>query len=107
MAGLVPAISLGSELCLPKQARAVTDDAAEPGAQFGHARITLAQHDALAFGEFAELLDRALAVPGIGWMGNRLLLHGRVDRQPLQFFVFDRGVRIGARVETFTAAVSS
>src|ERR1700729_2113025 len=42
------------------------------GRAFGHAQITLAQLDALAFGHLDELLDRPVGEPRIGRMRNRL-----------------------------------
>src|SRR5215831_17002197 len=78
----------------------VTDDAAKPRAQelelapgtlelvgmgvasdhdsgaLGDPPIALAQLDALAFGQIDQLLDRAMSEPRVGWMCDRLLLHG-------------------------------
>src|ERR1700719_1246751 len=60
------------------------------GRAFGHAQITLAQLDALAFGHLDELLDRPVGEPRIGRMRNRLLLHGGVHHHALQIFALDR-----------------
>jgi hypothetical protein len=92
----------------------VTDDAAKPRAQklqfppgafelvgmrvaphhdggpLGHPQIALAQLNALALGQLHQLLDRAVAKPGIGRMCDRLLLHGGIHRHPLEIFGRDR-----------------
>ena len=60
------------------------------GRAFGHAQITLAQLDALAFGHLDELLDRPVGEPRIGRMRNRLLLHGGVHHHALEIFALDR-----------------
>lgn len=60
------------------------------GRAFGHAQITLAQLDALAFGRLDELLDRPVGEPRIGRMRNRLLLHGGVHHHALEIFALDR-----------------
>jgi hypothetical protein len=59
-------------------------------ARFGHAQITLAQLDALAFGHLDELLDRPVGEPRISRMRNRLLLHGGVHHHALEIFALDR-----------------
>jgi hypothetical protein len=56
------------------------------GGALGHARIALAQFDALALGKLDELLYYPMSEAGVGWMGDRFLLHGGVDRHPFKVF---------------------
>jgi hypothetical protein len=44
------------------------------GGTFGHARIALAQSEALALGQCDQFLDRAMDQPCVGRMRNRLSL---------------------------------
>jgi hypothetical protein len=46
--------------------------------------ITLPQRHAIAPGKFDQLLQRAMAEPGIGGMRDRLWLHRRVDHYALK-----------------------
>src|SRR5256884_8285125 len=86
----------------------VTDDAAKPRAQklqfpprafelvgmrvaphhdggaLGQAQIALAQLNALALGQLHQLLDRVVGEPGVGRMGDRLLLHSGIYRNPFE-----------------------
>lgn len=50
----------------------------------GDPAIALAQDHALALGKRHQLLDRAVHEPGIGGMGDRLGLYGRVHRHTLE-----------------------
>ena len=60
------------------------------GGALGHAQIALAQFDTLAFGQIDQLLDRTVGEPGIGRMGDRLLLDGGVHHDPLKVPGLDR-----------------
>jgi hypothetical protein len=99
----------------------VTDDTAKPGAQelqfppgtlelvrmriapdhdggaLGQAQIALAEFDTLAFGLIDQLLDGAVSEPSVGWMRDRLLLHGGIHHDQLEIFGLDRFGPVGNR----------
>jgi hypothetical protein len=53
-------------------------------------QIALTQGDALGLGEADQLLQGAMHQPRIGWMRNRLGLHGRVHHHALQVLCSER-----------------
>src|SRR2546423_16624 len=78
------------------------------GGALGHPQIALAQFDALALGQFGQLLDRAVGEPCIGRMRDRLLLDGGVDHHPFEVFALNRPVRCATdRLSCNRAAICS